>query len=223
MITAISAPGLFCFPKPFNTISKTHGSTWTFPFPHQRNEPDGQTPWENCGRAAAANLHLFRVFSLDSPSGKMWQHAHYIPFKYLENVAIYPLLPIIYIYIIVTQDFTVHTFASEFIGTWRVPSHVEVCTVPKRSAISFATTWGLSWRRAVSGTNKKTNHRGHPEFLAFPTSNSLAYFPPKKKHINSNFTTGVMIIMKSGLWGILFSGTPLYSLKKYIYIYNIYE
>ena len=140
-----------------------------------------------------------------------------------KNVAIYPLLPIIYIYIyiIVTQDFTVHTLASEFIGTWRVPSHVEVCTVPKRSAISFATTWGLSWRRAVSGTNKKTNHRGHPEFLAFPTSNSLAYFPPKKKHINSNFTTGVMIIMKSGLWGILFSGTPLYSLKKYIYIYNI--
>ena len=142
-----------------------------------------------------------------------------------KNVAIYPLLPIIYIYIniyiypIVTQDFTVHTFAREFIGTWRVPSHVEVCTVPKRSAISFATTWGLSWRRAVSGTNKKTNHRGHPEFLAFPTSNSLAYFPPKKKQINSNFTTGVMIIMKSGLWGILFSGTPLYSLKKYIYIY----
>jgi hypothetical protein len=99
MITAISAPsGLFCFPKPFNAISKTHGSTWTFPFPHQRNEPDGQTPWENCGRAAAANLHLFRVFSLDSPSGKMWQHAHYIPFKYLEKCGDIPIITH-YIYI----------------------------------------------------------------------------------------------------------------------------
>ena len=171
-------------------VSFPASKEWT-----RRTDAVGKLWPGSSGKSAFVQSVFFRL-SKWNPCGNMPIISHSSTWK---NVAIYPLLLIIsiyiyiYVYPIVTQDFTVHTLAREFIGTFCGSLFNMSRFVQSGRGARFHSRPPGAWagEERFLGPTKRRTTGATPSFWRFQLPPTVWHVSPRKKTNKSIFTDTV--------------------------------